>query len=53
MIDVSNRRASDLENRLVGAADHESVFSHHGYHADNAAGRDDAVAGLEAGDSFL
>lgn len=53
MIDVSNRRAGDFEHRLVGAANHEGVFSHHGYHADNAARRDHAVAGLEAGDSFL
>ena len=53
MIDVSNRRTSDLENRLVGAADQESVLFHHGYHADNAAGRDYAIVNLQAGDSFL
>ncbi len=53
MIDVGNRRASDLENRLVGAADQESVLLHHGYYADNAAVRDHAIVNLQAGDSFL
>lgn len=53
MIDISNRRPSDLEDRLVGAADQESGFSHHGYHADNTAGRDYAITRLEAGDRFL
>ena len=55
MIDVSNRRASDFENRLVSAANQESGFFHlhHGYHTDNAAGRDHLIASLEAGDSFL
>ena len=53
MIDIGNRRASDLEDRFVGAADQKSGFSHHGYHADNAARRDHAIACLEAGDGFL
>jgi len=53
VIDVSNRRASDLENRLVSAADQESVLPHHRYHADNAPVRDHTIVNLEAGDCFL
>ena len=53
VIDVSNRRAGDLEDRLVGAADQKSVFPHHRDHTDDAAGRDYAIVNLQTSDSFL
>ena len=53
MIDVRNCSARDLENRLIGAADQESGFSHHRYHADHAAIGYHAIARLQTGYSLL
>ena len=53
VVDVGNRRAGYLDDRLVSAANEETGIADSDDRTDNAARRDHTVANLQTGDSFL